>query len=85
MMRLVLLLFLLLAAPRLLAAEGYIDVTAPVSRKLKLFVSPTTALAGQVPPEVARELSELFGLDLSLGGRSRSHRPKAPGPVRTWY
>ena len=68
-MRTILLLIMLLLAPQMaLAAEGYIDVTAPVSRKLKLFIAPTTPLSGQVTPEVSRELSELFGLDLSLAG-----------------
>lgn len=67
-MRTFFLLFFLLLAPRLFAAEGYIDVTAPVSGKLKLFIAPTTSVAGQVPAETTKDLPELFGFDLSMAG-----------------
>ena len=67
-MRIVLLLFLLLAPQLGLAAEGYIDVTAPASGKMRLAIAPTTPLSGTVPAEAARELPELFGFDLGIAG-----------------
>ena len=65
----ILLLFMLLLAPEFChAAEGYLDVTAPVSHKLKLYIAPTAPLSGGIEPQVAEELSEMFGLDLGLAG-----------------
>jgi TolB protein len=60
---------LLLIAPEFcLAAEGFIDVTAPAARKLQLAIAPATALSGPAAPEVGRELAELLGFDLGLAG-----------------
>ena len=68
-MRTILLLLLLLLAPNVFATEGYIDVTAPASAKMRLYIAPTAPLAGgQVPADTARELPELFGFDLGVAG-----------------
>jgi TolB protein len=77
-MRVFLLCILLLVAPELCcAAEGYIDVTAPASRKLQLSIAPATALSGPATPEVGRELAELFGFDLGLAGPLNISPPAA--------
>ena len=80
-MRILVLLFsmLLLLTPTLSgsAEEGYIDITAPASRKLQLAIAPATALSGPVAPEIARELAELFQFDLGLLGTIAVAAPAA--------
>jgi TolB protein len=77
-MKIFLLCILLLLAPVLgLAAEGYIDITAPANQKQQLYIAPTTVLSGPVAPEVGRELAELFVFDLGLAGPFNVSAPAA--------
>jgi TolB protein len=80
-MRVLLLCLLLVLVPHLgLADEGYINITAPTStRKLQLFVAPTTALSGPAAPEVGKELSDLLAFDMTLTGMFEVAPATAPG------
>jgi TolB protein len=66
-MKIFLLIMLLLMVPGgCWGGDGYIDITAPVTRKPQLYIAPSTALSGPASPELARELADLLAFDLGL-------------------
>ena len=67
-MKLILLCSLLMLLPQVCRADGYTEITAPVTRKPQLYLAPTTALSGPAAPDAARELAELLDYDLGLTG-----------------
>ncbi|GFO53028.1 protein TolB [Geomonas sp. Red276] len=68
MIKKLLLISILLLLPGLCSGQTYLDIAAPVSGKPQLVLAPSTTLSGPASPEVAKELSELFSLDLGLAG-----------------
>lgn len=80
-MKIILLLLLLLSPVSLYAQSGYIEVTAPVNRQLKLAVDSPRSLDLTPDAESARMVSDVIAYDMNMAGvviaESRSQQPAA--------
>ncbi len=65
-----LLLILLLAVPSVVlsAQNGYIEVTAPGNRQLKMAVASPRSTDGPANPETARQVSDVIAYDMNMSG-----------------
>lgn len=77
-MKLFMLVLLLIASPTVLYAQtGYIEITAPGNRLLKLAVAPPRSLGGHANAESAKLISDIITYDMNMSGaataESRSH------------
>ncbi|HEX9024508.1 MAG TPA: Tol-Pal system beta propeller repeat protein TolB [Geobacteraceae bacterium] len=59
---------LALAFPALADQKGYLDVTAPGNRTLKLAITRPVPLAGAANPAAENELAEVFRFDMTMAG-----------------
>jgi len=60
--------FLLLTAQVAGAADAYLEVTAPATRKMGVYLAPATTLSGAPAPTVPKETADVFTFDLNLAG-----------------
>ncbi|MEI7817367.1 MAG: Tol-Pal system beta propeller repeat protein TolB [Desulfuromonadales bacterium] len=79
-MKIILLVLAIAIVPTLLYAQsGYIEVTAPGNRQLKLAVDSPRSLDATATPEIAKLVSELIANDMNMSGtvtaESRLQRP----------
>jgi len=79
--KIVLLLVCLLVPHELRAANGYIEVTAPGNRMMRLAVDAPRSTNSSVAVEVAKEMSDVIAFDMNMTGLvSAETREKLPLP-----
>ena len=79
--RIFILLVLLLSLPAALSAQsGYIEVTAPGNRQLKLAVEAPRSLDAAPNAEAAKELSDVVAFDMNMSGNVTAEA-KGPSPI----
>ena len=76
-----LLLLLLLALPAVSSAQsGYIEVTAPGNRQLKMAVDAPRSLDAAPNADAAKELSDVIAFDMNMSGNVTAEA-KGPSPI----
>lgn len=83
-MKTFLLILLLTISPTILSAQsGYIEVTAPGSRQLKLAVEPARLLSAPAGTEPSRMVADVIAYDMNMSGvvTAERHSPQSSGQL----